>query len=118
MDLISESWVHWLTASFFGILLVMQLAFQPETLYSRTDMCHLMPVPIMASDASAGNSCGKRSYLFRDASACMYVCMYSYTDAGVADAELLLVTCLKRKTLRGIKTSSHQCVFCKAPCCL
>ncbi len=48
----------------------------------------------------------------------MYVCMYSYTDAGGAHAELLLVTCLIRKTLRGIKTSSHQCVFCKAPCCL
>jgi hypothetical protein len=44
--------------------------------------------------------------------------MYSYTDTGVAHAELLLVTCLKRKTLRGIKTFSHQCVFCSVPCSL
>jgi hypothetical protein len=30
----------------------------------------------------------------------------SYTDVGVTHAELLLVTCLKRKTLQEIKTSS------------
>ncbi len=35
-----------------------------------------------------------------------YVWMNSYTDTGIAHAELMLVTCLKRKTLRGIRTSS------------
>ncbi len=45
----------------------------------------------------------------------MYVCMYSYTNAGVAHALLLLVTCLRRKTLRGIKTSSHQYIVCIVP---
>jgi hypothetical protein len=44
--------------------------------------------------------------------------MESYTDTGVAHAELQLVTCLKRKTLREIKTSSCQYAFCKVPCCL
>ncbi len=44
--------------------------------------------------------------------------MNSYTDDGIAHAELLLVTCLKRKTLQGIKTSSSQCFFYKVPCCL
>jgi hypothetical protein len=48
----------------------------------------------------------------------MYACMYSYTDAGVAHVELLLVPCLKGKTLRGIKTSSHQWVFYGVPCSL
>jgi hypothetical protein len=37
--------------------------------------------------------------------------MISYAEVGLTHAELLLVTCLKRKTLRGIKTSSCQCVI-------
>ncbi len=48
----------------------------------------------------------------------IYECINSYTDEGIAHWELLLVTCFKRKTLRRIKTSSCQCVFCKVPCCL
>ncbi len=44
--------------------------------------------------------------------------MNSYTDVGEAYAELLLVTCLKRKTLRGIKSSSSRYVFHRIPCCL
>ncbi len=38
--------------------------------------------------------------------------MNSYADAGITHAELLLVTCLKRKTLRAIITPSLQFVFC------
>ncbi len=44
--------------------------------------------------------------------------MNSYTDAGVAHAELQLVTRLKRKTLRGIKTTFLQNVFWRVTCCL
>jgi hypothetical protein len=44
--------------------------------------------------------------------------MNSYTDAGIAYAELLLVTCLKRKTIQEIKTSSIQYIFCKVLCSL
>jgi hypothetical protein len=38
------------------------------------------------------------------------------TPAGVAHAELLLVTCLKQKILQGIKISSLQCVVYRALC--
>jgi hypothetical protein len=41
--------------------------------------------------------------------------MNSDTDKSIAHAELLLVNCLKKKILSGIKTSSCQCIFCKVP---
>jgi hypothetical protein len=44
--------------------------------------------------------------------------MNSYTNVDLALAELLLITWLKRKTLRGIKASSCQCVVCGVPCCV
>ncbi len=44
--------------------------------------------------------------------------MNSYIDEGVAHVELLLVTCLERKTLWGIKTFCCQYDFCKVTCCL
>ncbi len=71
MDRISESWVHWITAIFFGILLVMQLAFLPETLYQRTQMFGHMPATMTSSsDASAArNGFEKRRCLLGDASA-------------------------------------------------
>jgi hypothetical protein len=68
MDLVSESWVHWLTAIFFGILLVMQLAFQPETLYPRSQMFRRMPATTTSTVSSAGNDFEKRGYRLGDAS--------------------------------------------------
>jgi hypothetical protein len=44
--------------------------------------------------------------------------MNSYTDTSIAHAELLLITCLEKKTLREIKTSSLQYIICKVPYCL
>jgi hypothetical protein len=44
--------------------------------------------------------------------------MDSYTDEGIAHAELMLVTYLKRKTLWEIKTPSCQYILCRIPCCL
>ncbi len=43
--------------------------------------------------------------------------LHSYVNAGIAHAKLLLVTCLKKKALWGIKTS-YQCIFCSVPCSL
>ncbi len=51
-------------------------------------------------------------------SANMNELMNLYTGEGIAHAELLLVTCLKRKTLRGIKTPRCRCIFCRVPCSL
>jgi hypothetical protein len=68
MNLSSKSWVHWLTAIFLGILLVMQLASQPKTHYPRTQMFSHM-LATMASDVSAGNGLEKQGYHLRDASA-------------------------------------------------
>jgi hypothetical protein len=42
--------------------------------------------------------------------------MNSSTDLGIAYVELLLDTCVNRKTLWGIKTSSCQCIFCTVHC--
>jgi hypothetical protein len=38
MDLVSLFWIDWLIAIMFGIILVLELAFLPETLYPRTYM--------------------------------------------------------------------------------
>jgi hypothetical protein len=38
MDLVSLFWVDWLTAILFGALLILELAFLPETLYPRKHM--------------------------------------------------------------------------------
>lgn len=38
MDLVSPYWIDWLIAIMFGVLLVLELAFLPETLYPRNHM--------------------------------------------------------------------------------
>jgi hypothetical protein len=38
MDLVSLFWIYWLIAIMFGIILVLELAFLPETLYPRNYM--------------------------------------------------------------------------------
>jgi hypothetical protein len=67
MDLAGEIWVHWLTAIFFGVLLLMQLAFLPETLYPRSQMLRSMPAATRSA-ASAGDDIEKRGYHLGDAS--------------------------------------------------
>ncbi len=38
MSIVSSSWVAWLTAILFGVLLILEVAFMPETLYPRAHM--------------------------------------------------------------------------------
>jgi hypothetical protein len=44
--------------------------------------------------------------------------MNSYTNTGVAHAELLLVTCFEKENPPGNKNLFLQCVFCVVPCSL
>lgn len=44
LDLISPQWIQWFTAIIFGALLVLELAFMPETLYPRNYMLTQMPM--------------------------------------------------------------------------
>ncbi|KAI9795401.1 MAG: hypothetical protein M1833_007189 [Piccolia ochrophora] len=43
MDLVSQFWINWLTAILFAVLLALEIAFLPETLYPRTRMLAWMP---------------------------------------------------------------------------
>ncbi|KAI9829163.1 MAG: hypothetical protein M1832_000186 [Thelocarpon impressellum] len=43
MDLVSQFWINWLTAILFAALLLVELAFLPETLYPRNRMLGQMP---------------------------------------------------------------------------
>lgn len=49
MDLVSAAWIDWLTVILFGVLLVLELAFMPETLYPRSLM--LSRLPLASADA-------------------------------------------------------------------
>lgn len=44
MDLVSAEWIQWLTAILFGVLLILELVFMPETLYPRNHMLARMPL--------------------------------------------------------------------------
>ncbi|KAL9102149.1 MAG: hypothetical protein Q9163_002680 [Psora crenata] len=43
MDLVSSAWIQWFTAILFAALLVLELAFMPETLYPRNYMLARLP---------------------------------------------------------------------------
>ena len=43
IDLVSSAWIQWLTAIFFAVLLVLELALMTETLYPRTQMLAQLP---------------------------------------------------------------------------
>ncbi|KAL8705100.1 MAG: hypothetical protein Q9201_001783 [Fulgogasparrea decipioides] len=43
IDLVSAAWIQWLTAILFGVLLVLEFVFMPETLYPRNYMLGRMP---------------------------------------------------------------------------
>ena len=44
LDLVRSTWIQWFTAILFAVLLVLELAFMSETLYSRNYMLSQMPV--------------------------------------------------------------------------
>jgi multidrug resistance protein len=44
LDLVSPQWIQWFTAIVFAALLVLELAFMPETLYPRNHMLSQMPM--------------------------------------------------------------------------
>ncbi|KAL9602475.1 MAG: hypothetical protein Q9219_001767 [cf. Caloplaca sp. 3 TL-2023] len=44
MDLVSAEWIQWLTAILFGVLLILEFLFMPETLYPRNYMLACMPL--------------------------------------------------------------------------
>lgn len=52
MNIVSAAWIQWLTAIFFGVLLVLEIAFMPETLYPRNTMLQKMPM-VTAADGGA-----------------------------------------------------------------
>ena len=44
LNIVSAEWIQWFTALLFGLLLVLELAFMPETLYPRNQMLSRMPM--------------------------------------------------------------------------
>lgn len=44
LDLVSPQWIQWFTAIIFAALLVLELAFMPETLYPRNHLLSQMPM--------------------------------------------------------------------------
>ena len=57
MDIASPFWVDWTTAILFGILLVLELAFLPETLYPRKSMlatARRAPTPVCGECGAGG----------------------------------------------------------------
>jgi MFS family permease len=52
MNIVSAAWIQWLTAILFGLLLALELAFMPETLYPRNHM--LTKLPMASGDDETG----------------------------------------------------------------
>ncbi|KAL8731708.1 MAG: hypothetical protein Q9181_004207 [Wetmoreana brouardii] len=50
IDLVSAAWIQWLTAILFGVLLVLEFVFMPETLYPRNYMLGRMPLGSSGED--------------------------------------------------------------------
>lgn len=44
LNVVSAAWIQWFTAILFGVLLILELAFMPETLYPRTRMLSDAPL--------------------------------------------------------------------------
>lgn len=51
MNIVSPAWVQWLTAILFGVLLILEILFMPETLYPRNHMLAELPMAT-ATDGS------------------------------------------------------------------
>ena len=52
LDLVSPQWIQWFTAIVFATLLMLELAFMPETLYPRNHMLSRMPTVGPGDDSS------------------------------------------------------------------
>ncbi|KAL4802135.1 MFS transporter [Aspergillus unguis] len=46
LNLVSAEWINWFTAILFGVLLVLELVFMPETLYPRGSMLRIFPTSV------------------------------------------------------------------------
>ncbi|KAJ9501368.1 hypothetical protein H2202_003162 [Exophiala xenobiotica] len=51
INIVSPAWVQWLTAIFFGLLLILELLFMPETLYPRNHMLSQLPLATASDEA-------------------------------------------------------------------
>lgn len=51
MNLVSAAWIQWLTAILFGLLLVLEIFFMPETLYPRNHMLQRAPMATASDPA-------------------------------------------------------------------
>lgn len=52
LNIVSAAWIQWFMAILFGVLLILELAFMPETLYPRNQMLTKMPMATMSDEAA------------------------------------------------------------------
>ena len=52
LNIVSAAWIQWFTAILFAVLLALELAFMPETLYPRNNMLAKLPM-VTAGDEAA-----------------------------------------------------------------
>jgi MFS family permease len=51
LNIVSLQWIQWFTAILFAVLLALELAFMPETLYPRNKMLQKMPMATSSDEA-------------------------------------------------------------------
>ncbi|KIW21382.1 hypothetical protein PV08_01962 [Exophiala spinifera] len=51
INIVSPAWVQWLTAIFFGVLLILEILFMPETLYPRNHMLSQLPMATASEES-------------------------------------------------------------------
>ena len=51
MNIVSPAWVQWLTAILFGVLLILEILFMPETLYPRNHMLSQLPMATASEES-------------------------------------------------------------------
>ncbi len=61
MNLVDQFWIHWLTAIIFGVILIAELFFLPETLYPRNHVLPRMPFTDVGGDAVDIESTARRT---------------------------------------------------------
>jgi MFS family permease len=52
LNVVSAQWIQWFTAILFAVLLCLEIAFMPETLYPRNQMLTKMPMATSGDDAA------------------------------------------------------------------
>ncbi|KAK5077894.1 hypothetical protein LTR51_000076 [Lithohypha guttulata] len=66
LNVVSAAWIQWFTAILFGVLLILELAFMPETLYPRHRM--LIDAPVSGHNGLSGRGMEKTRTQGTDAS--------------------------------------------------